>query len=95
MLQEWKGIKFDHPPRERIYLYAMNEQIHELYQLENYFRVGVSVVTDSIDWRIVIADIFCDGSQGKGHQEIRVGRPSILPSRPLRYSFTRIAYFRF
>lgn len=49
MLQEWKGIKFDHPPRERIYLYAMNEQIHELYQLENDFRVGVSVVTDSID----------------------------------------------
>lgn len=41
----------------------MNEQIHELYRLENHFRAGVSVATDSIDWRI--ADIFCDGSQGK------------------------------
>lgn len=60
----------------------------------NYLSLS-SIVTDSIDWRIAIADIFCDGSRGKGHQEIRVGRPSILPSRPLRYSFTRIAYFRF
>lgn len=42
--------------------YAMNEQIHELYRLENHFRAGVSVATDSIDWRIAIADIFCDGS---------------------------------
>lgn len=74
MQQEWKGITFDHRARERIYLYAMNEQIHELYRLENHFRAGVSVATDSIDWRIAIADIFCDGSQGKCHQEKRGGR---------------------
>lgn len=49
MQQEWKGITFDHRARERIYLYAMNEQIHELYRLENHFRAGVSVATDSID----------------------------------------------
>lgn len=49
MQQEWKGITFDHRARERIYLYAMNEQIHELYRLENNFRAGVSVATDSID----------------------------------------------
>lgn len=42
------------------YPYAMNEQIHELYRLENNFRAG-----GSYWWRIAIADIadiFCDGS---------------------------------
>jgi len=47
-------------------------QIHELYRLEkNSFRAGISVAIDSIEWRIAIADILCDGSQGKCHQEVR------------------------
>lgn len=71
---ERDNIRSSGSGKDLIYPYAMNEQIHELYRLENYFRAGVSVATDSIDWRIAIADIFCEGSQGKCHQEKRRGR---------------------
>lgn len=78
MQQEWKGITFDHRARERIYLYAMNEQIHELYRLENNFRAGVSVATDSIDWRIAIADSVMEA---KGNATKRRGEDAASPTR--------------
>jgi hypothetical protein len=51
--------------------YAMNEQIHELYRLENHFRAGVSVATDE---GLLLLTLLTSSVMEACHQEKRRGR---------------------
>lgn len=53
------------------YPYAMNEQIHELYRLENNFRAGVSVATDE---GLLLLTLLTSSVMEACHQEKRRGR---------------------